>query len=424
MKKLNLVGRAVNDIKNTFLRKGTNLITDYLSSVLIYKVDLGMIDYSIRPALIKLFPHMNSRANSCTSYDEDIVKFDSLVDSNIGNFVDVTVYKGMTVVIVIGKNDKQGSNRGVISDRAKTESYLCCVRTPENIKLLHELIAKMLDYGIKEQSKSDAKIHLWKTQGRESYMDCIDKKCRTFDDVFVPKYQKDEIINSLDKFIKKREWYHKNNIANHFGILLYGEPSSGKSSIAQAINDYIDGDLYVINGDDVMKLPTILDRNIDRYFNRKLGRYRVILIEDIDCGIVNKRKDGDKYDENLQQQNESSLDKTLKELNNESGLGSLLNCLDGLDAPNDVVFIFTTNHVDKLDKALIRPGRIDLRLEIKLACKETFEEFIKYHFGEDKTLPEDFEIKDNISFASLQTLIMKDASIEEVIAYANKNKNQ
>lgn len=103
------------------------------------------------------------------------------------------------------------------------------------------------------------------------------------------------------------------------------------------------------------------------------------------------------------------------------GLASVLNTIDGIGAPTNTIFIFTTNHVEKLDPALIRPGRIDLKLEIKPVCVETFTQFMKKHYGEDVSIPADLKIRKGISFAELQTMVMGKKTPSEIIKHVKVN---
>jgi chaperone BCS1 len=95
----------------------------------------------------------------------------------------------------------------------------------------------------------------------------------------------------------------------------------------------------------------------------------------------------------------------------ENGMASLLNTLDGFAAPRNTIYIFTTNHIEKLDPALIRPGRIDLKIDIGGVTKETFDQFsMKYY---NQTI-QDIDIPENLTFAELQTYVMQGMSLEDI----------
>jgi ATP-dependent 26S proteasome regulatory subunit len=101
-----------------------------------------------------------------------------------------------------------------------------------------------------------------------------------------------------------------------------------------------------------------------------------------------------------------------------AGFSSLLNAMDGLGAPEDIIYIFTTNNIDDIDPALIRPGRIDLKLEIGYVTRDQFDQFTMKYFN--KVSDEKFDIKDNMSFANIQNEMMKGTSFEDIVDFVRK----
>jgi SpoVK/Ycf46/Vps4 family AAA+-type ATPase len=148
--------------------------------------------------------------------------------------------------------------------------------------------------------------------------------------------------------------------------------------------------------------------------------YRVICVEDIDIGFA-QSKMVNMWDD------DSDEPKTVQR---KVGLAEILNCLDGVLAPQNTIFVFTTNHIEKLDPALIRPGRCDVKLEINGICLETLYKFCRYHYstyetseilwGIGEVLGSDEDIREDATFGELQTAVMKGASITEICKMIKK----
>ena len=131
-------------------------------------------------------------------------------------------------------------------------------------------------------------------------------------------------------------------------------------------------------------------------------RYQIILVEDIDCGFISSQSRFLITDDNKP-----------KDDAKQSGFASILNAIDGIGATANTIWMFTTNHIERLDPALIRPGRIDLKLEIGEITLETLNMFLKNHY--DKEYTGDLSIKKGLTFAMLQTEVMRGKSFEEII---------
>ena len=106
-------------------------------------------------------------------------------------------------------------------------------------------------------------------------------------------------------------------------------------------------------------------------------------------------------------------------MNSRGGFAQLLNYLDGTDSPENVIFVFTTNHIETLDPALIRPGRCDLKIEITSICEETLNQFMKFHFNKEL---HDIKIPEGLTFAYLQNELIRGASFEEMCEYIRNFK--
>lgn len=111
-------------------------------------------------------------------------------------------------------------------------------------------------------------------------------------------------------------------------------------------------DIYVVS------VPTVDDQTLKDLFNRLPDRC-VVLLEDINAAGASHSRDSGSED----------LDSDEEKTPRTKGvtLSGLLNTLDGVASQEDRVLIITTNYAEKLDKALIRPGRVNIKVEFQLA---------------------------------------------------------
>jgi len=217
------------------------------------------------------------------------------------------------------------------------------------------------------------------------------------------------IEKRVNFFMNNKQWYSENGIPYTFGLMLYGLPGCGKTSIIKALSGVTRR--HIIN----IKLHKFVTKTQmeNLFFNESLnvvqnGRnetviipidQRIYLFEDLDADdtdILLDRSEMPPYvKDNFTVVDEpqtntcgfkdfkyqSREDKEKEEFSNEKlTLSCLLNLLDGvLEAPGRIV-VMTTNHIEKLDSALIRPGRIDLICEFKKCTNQSIIEFIEMFY--------------------------------------------
>jgi hypothetical protein len=201
------------------------------------------------------------------------------------------------------------------------------------------------------------------------------------------------VLKKIDFFLHNKAWYQAKGIPYNLGILLYGEPGCGKTRFIKQLMNHTKRhgiDIKLNDGMDFHDLQHLI-------YNEELDEthiipqdQRVLIFEDIDAlgEVVKERQQPAPQAPTALQQatqapaalhqapqsvcdtsnNEVKLLSSLLKMTSDSknnNLSYLLNMLDGIHECSGRILIMTTNKVDVLDKALIRPGRIDLKLHFK-----------------------------------------------------------
>ncbi|PHH61672.1 hypothetical protein CDD81_8083 [Ophiocordyceps australis] len=186
------------------------------------------------------------------------------------------------------------------------------------------------------------------------------RKKRPLGSVILDKGVKASIVDDVNDFLSRHEWYLDRGIPYRRGYLLFGPPGSGKSSFIQALAGELDFSVAMINLSEMGMTDDKL-----AYLLTKLPKRSLLLLEDADAAFVNRRqRDADGY---------SGATVTFS---------GLLNALDGVAAGEERIAFLTTNHVDRLDPALIRPGRVDMMVRIGEATRHQAAQMWERFYGD------------------------------------------
>lgn len=204
---------------------------------------------------------------------------------------------------------------------------------------------------------------------------CLARASRPFSTVILNDKVKQDLIDDVQDYLNPatRRWYSNRGIPYRRGYLLYGPPGTGKSSLSLALAGFFKMRIYIVS----LSSVTSNEENLSTLF-AELPRRCVVLLEDIDtAGLTHTREDNksseasnDNKDDDMEPGQLTKGTGPTNTNNNNNGrlsLSGLLNILDGVASQEGRVLIMTTNHVDKLDKALIRPGRVDMIVKFDLA---------------------------------------------------------
>ncbi|WP_010255677.1 AAA family ATPase [Treponema primitia] len=241
----------------------------------------------------------------------------------------------------------------------------------------------------------------------------IDK--RTFGTIFMDQADISKTLEAIGSFYTNKAWYLSRGIPYQFGILLYGPPGTGKSSLIKAIAAHFNKNLCVLNAGDLQNFA---------HAAADLPNNCIFTVEDIDSNkIVRPREDTAKAVTDTEQQILKISSPFTKGQNsfNTTNLADILNAIDGITAPAGRLLILTTNHPEKLDPALLRPGRIDLKVNVGYVTKAAFIRFIEC-FYETILGDTNFDFTGaNVTVASLQNdFLVNKLTLEEMMGkYTN-----
>jgi len=223
---------------------------------------------------------------------------------------------------------------------------------------------------------------------------------RNIDTVFLQKETKDTVLSHIDKFILNEDWYIDNGLSYQTGILLYGHPGCGKTSFIKSIASKYNMPIYILSAG----MLYCIDKAV-----LGLPKKCLFLIEDIDTDCALYKRDHPKEGPDaptVQHTNELKFSFT--------NFSDVLNSLDGIINIHGRILIATTNHMEKLDDALLRNGRFDLKVYIGYATNYTVERFFERYYPNFIFDP-NFEIKDKIPASKIQNLIIRNLETPEIV---------
>jgi predicted AAA+ superfamily ATPase len=261
---------------------------------------------------------------------------------------------------------------GIVGDMEDMEAMLADTiyfssYTEAGIDALHRKLEELTE----EFKFKDRDIYLY---SRATYgWDGIKYQHRDIDSVFLPEGQKEELLADLDNFFENEEHYNNIGMPWHRGYLFYGPPGNGKTSLVTALADKYSMHLYNLPLSSVPNDQALMSSV------QAIQSKSILLLEDIDI-----------------------FTKSMERKQEDSGptLAGLLNALDGVGTPHGLITVMTTNNLEALDEALIRNGRIDLRLELLGPNRYQVERMFRHVYGEELGV----EPKEFLSMADLSAV--------------------
>lgn len=247
-------------------------------------------------------------------------------------------------------------------------------------------------------------------RGRQSWSKITTRPVRPMGTVVLETTQKAAILRDINDFLDPAtsRWYSHRGVPHRRGYLLHGPPGTGKTSLSFALAGVFGLDIYCMS----LSERTLSEEDLILLFN-SLPKRCIVLLEDIDIAGVGRQK-GDSQNGEAEKSKNASKDKkgdtidedkdgdvgatasviakevakAIKTASDSSDrtsggrsandmgitMSGLLNAIDGVASQEGRILIMTTNYPENLDDALIRPGRVDMKIEFTLASKQQIRE--------------------------------------------------
>ncbi|XVE80002.1 hypothetical protein DITRI_Ditri14bG0103600 [Diplodiscus trichospermus] len=246
----------------------------------------------------------------------------------------------------------------------------------------------------------------------------------TFDTLAMDPVKKQQIMDDLRDFANGQSFYQKTGRAWKRGYLLYGPPGTGKSSMIAAMANYLGYDIYDL------ELSEVHNNSELRKLLMKTSSKSIIVIEDIDCSITltDRKKNNNNpstrtyYDAEMRCGSGGSV--PTEDGGNSITLSGLLNFTDGLWSccGSERIFVFTTNHVEKLDPALLRSGRMDMHIYMSYCSYPALKILLKNYLGYEESDLDDDVLKELAEVVDKAE--MTPADVSEVLIRNRRHKQK
>ncbi|TGO53121.1 hypothetical protein BOTNAR_0304g00150 [Botryotinia narcissicola] len=241
--------------------------------------------------------------------------------------------------------------------------------------------------------------------GRSSWIEVARRPCRPMRTVVLDEVMKNKVLRDINEYLNPStaRWYAIRGIPYRRGYLFHGPPGTGKTSLTFALAGVFGLNIYVVS----LLEPTLTEEELGNLFTNLPPRC-IVLLEDIDtAGLTRVNEDKVESSDESSSESSSSEDedevvtkksrrkgksksksrrskgkrgkKSKKDDDEKKGisLSGLLNIIDGVASHEGRVLVMTTNHPEKLDEALIRPGRVDCQVAFTNATRHQIKEIFE-----------------------------------------------
>lgn len=371
-------------------------------------------------------------------------KFLLIPENNESICLDEKLNIHLTISLYIGEDDNKSENKKytlkIFTYHKDNMNYM-----EEKNKLYDFVDILTKEYENIFDEKDDEQNYIFEYNGSESCDDETNLKYNKYlmehnkdlnRNIFFE--EKQQMLDYINPFVfdknkkdnKGMESYINSGMTFKAGLLFYGSPGCGKTSTIKGILKYTNRHAVIINLSNIQTNQELENLFRNRKFNGKIinGNELCFILEDCDATKLSSIKERNEIPIMIPPQLGNNDDdkkdmidfKSIISIPKGFDLSCFLNVLDGIIELHGIMIIMTTNHPEKLDEALIRPGRIDYKYEFKKTNIDIIKSMLKIKYSvSDKELELYSDLKHIknyiLSPAEIQSICFKNNKIENCI---------
>lgn len=320
-----------------------------------------------------------------TSVKNDSYKLNKIIKQK--RWKDI-VYNNCTISYMLDSNIVTIFNSSDDQER-KRENFIIYLRTYIDDYTTTDIMDNFCRFCVSEFYKSQISS-VWEQQIYTNKGDKWEvqpsKNQRIISTVILKDGYRENIYSDLKLFLRSENWYKTRGIPYSRGYLFYGTPGTGKTSMIKALSNECKRHIHFLNLSLIDDDKQLIDLLKGINYNET-----ILVIEDIDCfsEVVKSRTKPAITDHHDEGEGKNVVRVVIQQPKREEHLkksnltlSGILNSLDGIFNNDGRILIVTTNHPEILDEALIRPGRIDIKIPFTNCDTEQIKNLYEIFFEE------------------------------------------